>query len=115
MSTHMPGFQSFSRFLHIFVLAKLASSSIEVEPYIVFQTLSFLAKGGSQPEVTTDVVGTPRTEVISTSNFHGLECSSMQAAWIDASAIQKGAPQISRFSKSPPPSLGSLAQFISVS
>ena len=31
MSTHLPGFQSFLRFLHHFVLAKLASSSIRVK------------------------------------------------------------------------------------
>ena len=31
MSTHMPGFQSFSGFLHDFVLAKLAMSSIRVK------------------------------------------------------------------------------------
>ena len=31
MSTHMPGFQSFSGFLHLFVLAKLATSSIRVK------------------------------------------------------------------------------------
>ena len=30
MSTHKPGFQSFFRFLHHFVLAKLATSSISV-------------------------------------------------------------------------------------
>ena len=31
MSTHMPGFQTFLRFLHHFVLVKLASSSIRVK------------------------------------------------------------------------------------
>ena len=31
MSTHEPGFQSFSGFLHHFVLAKLANSSIRVK------------------------------------------------------------------------------------
>ena len=31
MSTHFPGFQSFFRFLHHFVLAKLATSSIRVK------------------------------------------------------------------------------------
>ena len=31
MSTYMPGFQSFFRFLHHFVLAKLANSSIRVK------------------------------------------------------------------------------------
>ena len=31
MSTHLPGFQSFSNFLHHFVLAKLATSSIRVK------------------------------------------------------------------------------------
>ena len=31
MSTHLPGFQSFFRFLHRFVLAKLAISSIRVK------------------------------------------------------------------------------------
>ena len=30
MSTHVPGFQTFFRFLHHFVLAKLATSSIRV-------------------------------------------------------------------------------------
>ena len=30
MSTHVPGFQSFLRFLHHFVLAKLATTSIRV-------------------------------------------------------------------------------------
>ena len=30
MSTHMPGFQSFFRFLHPFVLVKLVTSSIRV-------------------------------------------------------------------------------------
>ena len=33
MSTHMPGFQSFSGFLHHFVLAKLATSSISVNTH----------------------------------------------------------------------------------
>ena len=32
MSTHMPGFQSFLRFLLPFVLAKLANSSTRVRP-----------------------------------------------------------------------------------
>ena len=31
MSTHIPGFQSFSGFLHHFVLAKLATSSMRVK------------------------------------------------------------------------------------
>ena len=31
MSTHKPGFQSFFRFLHHFVLAKLVTSSIRVK------------------------------------------------------------------------------------
>ena len=31
MSTHVPGFQSFSGFFHHFVLAKLATSSIRVK------------------------------------------------------------------------------------
>ena len=31
MSTHVSGFQSFPRFLHHFVLAKLATSSIRVK------------------------------------------------------------------------------------
>ena len=31
MSTHLPGFQSFFRFLHHFVLAKLATSSVRVK------------------------------------------------------------------------------------
>ena len=31
MSTHLPGFQSFFKFLHHFVLAKLATGSIRVE------------------------------------------------------------------------------------
>ena len=31
MSTHLPGFQSFSGFLHHFVLAKVATSSIRVK------------------------------------------------------------------------------------
>ena len=31
MNTHMPGFQSFPVFLHHFVLAKLATSSITVK------------------------------------------------------------------------------------
>ena len=31
MSTHLPGFTSFSRFLHHFVLTKLATSSIRVK------------------------------------------------------------------------------------
>ena len=31
MSTHLPGFQSFSAFLHHFVLAELATSSIRVK------------------------------------------------------------------------------------
>ena len=36
MSTHMPGFQSFQAFLHHFVLAKLASSSIKVRHFMDF-------------------------------------------------------------------------------
>ena len=35
MSTHMPGFQSYIRFLHHFVLAILATSSIRVNIYII--------------------------------------------------------------------------------
>ena len=31
MSTHMPGFQTFFRFLHHFVLVKLVASSIRVK------------------------------------------------------------------------------------
>ena len=34
MSTHLPGIQSFFRFLHHFVLAKLATSSIRVNAAI---------------------------------------------------------------------------------
>ena len=33
MSTHLPGFQSFSGFLHNVILAKVASSSIRVNIY----------------------------------------------------------------------------------
>ena len=33
MNTHLPGFQSFFRFLHHFVLAKLATSRIRVKGY----------------------------------------------------------------------------------
>ena len=33
MSTHMPGFQSFSSFLHHFVLTKLATSSQSVNTF----------------------------------------------------------------------------------
>ena len=35
MSIHMPGFKSFSFFLHYFVLAKLATSSIRVKALAV--------------------------------------------------------------------------------
>ena len=35
MSTHLPGFQSFSGFSHHFALAKLASSSIRVKELCV--------------------------------------------------------------------------------
>ena len=34
MSTHLPGFRTFSRFLHNFVLAKLATSSIRVKGFL---------------------------------------------------------------------------------
>ena len=37
MSTHLLGFQSFSAFLHHFVLAKLASSSLRVKKWIPFK------------------------------------------------------------------------------
>ena len=37
MSTHVPGFQSFSSFLHQFVLAKLANSSIRVKPKVTLE------------------------------------------------------------------------------
>ena len=33
MSTHLPGFQSILGFLHHFVLAKIATSSIRVNPF----------------------------------------------------------------------------------
>ena len=33
MSNHVPGFQSFSGFLHHFVLSKLATTSIKVNPF----------------------------------------------------------------------------------
>ena len=36
MSTHLPGFQSFYGFLHHFVLAKLATSSIRVNSRQVY-------------------------------------------------------------------------------
>ena len=35
MSTHLPGFQKFSGFLHHFVLAKLATSSISVKCFSI--------------------------------------------------------------------------------
>ena len=38
MSTHVPGIQSFSAYLHHFVLAKLAASSIRVKTGIHFVT-----------------------------------------------------------------------------
>ena len=38
MSTHEPGFQSFFRFLHHFVLAKLATNSIRVNKAMLNQT-----------------------------------------------------------------------------
>ena len=41
MSTHMPGFQSFSGFLHYFVLAKLATSSLTVKFRWTFLLLIF--------------------------------------------------------------------------
>ena len=34
MSTHMPGFQSVFSFLHHFLLAKLATSSVRVNPFL---------------------------------------------------------------------------------
>ena len=36
MSTHVPGFQSFFRFLHHFLLAKLATASIRVNHLVLF-------------------------------------------------------------------------------
>ena len=36
MSTHEPGFQSNFRFLHHYVLAKLATTSISVNIFVVF-------------------------------------------------------------------------------
>ena len=47
MSTHLPGFQSFSNFLHHFVLAKLATSSIYkgLNPGISLKVLAIFHKG----------------------------------------------------------------------
>ena len=36
MSTHLPGFRSFFRFLHLFVLTKLVASSIRVKVIAIF-------------------------------------------------------------------------------
>ena len=44
MSTHMPGFQSFSVFLHHFILAKLANSSIRVKDR--FRDFAVLRRAG---------------------------------------------------------------------
>ena len=50
MSTHVPGFQSFFRFLHHFVLAKLATRCIRVNPYspLILQVEYFAPIGGDQ-------------------------------------------------------------------
>ena len=42
MSTHSPGFQAFSGFLHHFVIAKLASSSIRVNCMSLMTNLTHL-------------------------------------------------------------------------
>ena len=39
MSNHVPGFSNFSRFLHHFVLANLATSSIRVKATMTVPTL----------------------------------------------------------------------------
>ena len=59
MSTHLQGFRSFFRFLHHFVLAKLASSSIRVSsPLLTIKDLtgSPVKKRGSS--ATSNSVGT---------------------------------------------------------
>ena len=43
MSTHVPGFQSFFRVLHNFVLAKLADSSIRVKCYFLIDYMKWSA------------------------------------------------------------------------
>ena len=42
MSTHLPGFRSFFRFLHLFVLTKLVASSIRVNPWMLTAAKSIL-------------------------------------------------------------------------
>ena len=44
MSTHLPGFQSFSRFLHHFIFAKIATSGIRVNPHAARAGLRWFSK-----------------------------------------------------------------------
>ena len=58
MSTHMPGFQSFFRFLHHFVLVKFATSSIKVNRYFSYFIISlfgFVGCGNHVEQVLKDV------------------------------------------------------------
>ena len=50
MSTHVQGFQSFFRFSHHFVLAKLATSSIKVETDLLhwYRTGALVASHGKE-------------------------------------------------------------------
>ena len=54
MSTHLPGFQSFSRFLHNFVLAKLATSSISCHNYLCLNLFFERAEPSGAGCVKTD-------------------------------------------------------------
>ena len=42
MSTHLPGFQSFFRFLHNFVLVKLVTSSIRVNVFLAKEQVCYV-------------------------------------------------------------------------
>ena len=42
MSTHLPGFQSFSSFLHHFVLARLSTTSIRVDSFMILSAKNSL-------------------------------------------------------------------------
>ena len=50
MSTHVPGFQSFSCYLHHFVLAKLATSNSRVKLVVQVNSSSDAPLASSEPD-----------------------------------------------------------------
>ena len=65
MSTHLPGFQSFFRFLHPIVLAKLATGSIKVK-----KTSFVMIKIATRIAVSSNIT------INDCANFNSIDCIS---------------------------------------